>query len=117
MKLNWTRCQGDVWCKLNNVNLGGEYFNGKSGIYIIWHGGPDPRVVYIGQGDIRDRLEKHRSNPKIQNYASLDLYVTWATVSKQDRDGVEAYLADYWHPKVGEHHPDVRPINVNFPWD
>lgn len=117
MLLNWRRCQGDVWCKLNHVNLDHEHFNDKSGVYIIWHGGPEPKVVYIGQGDIRVRLKKHRTDLEIQQYAHLDLYVTWATVSQQDRDGIEAYLADYWNPKEGEQHPDARLINVNSPWD
>lgn len=117
MFLNWMKCQGDVWCKLNHVNLDHEHFNGKNGVYIIWHGGTDPKVVYVGQGNIRDRLKNHRSDRRIQQYKDLDLYVTWATVSAQERAGVEAYLADYWNPKEGEQHPDARYINVNSPWD
>lgn len=117
MFLNWMNCRGDVWCKLNHVNLDHEHFNGKNGVYIIWHGGTDPKVVYVGQGNIRDCLKKHRSDRRIQQYKDLDLYVTWAIVSAQERAGVKAYLADYWNPKVGEQHPDARHINVNSPWD
>ena len=117
MILNWIKCQGNVWCKLNSVNLDHDHFNDKDGVYMIWHGGPEPKVVYIGQGNIRERLYDHRNDPKIQQYTHLDLYVTWATVFGQDRNGVEAYLADYWNPKVGERHPDARHIHVNSPWD
>ena len=77
MFLNWMKCQVDVWCKLNHVNLDHEHFNGKNGVYIIWHGGTDPKVVYVGQGNIRDRLKNHRSDRRIQQYKDLDLYVTW----------------------------------------
>lgn len=86
------------------------------GVYIIWHGGAKPWAVYVGQGNIKDRIAKHRKNPEIQQYAYLDLYVTWATVHEYYRDGVEAYLADTWKPKVGKRHSQADPIAVNSPW-
>jgi hypothetical protein len=116
MKVNWIKCQGDVWCKLASVNLGHEHFNDRIGVYIIWHGGTAPAVVYVGQGNIRDRLTAHRSNPDIQQYESLGLYVTWATISQSYLDGVEAHLANKWRPKVGSNYPTANPIEVNSPW-
>ena len=116
MQLNWTRCQGDVWCKLNSVNLDHEHFNNREGVYLIWHGGPNPAVVYVGQGNIKERITVHRQDQSIQQYEHLGLYVTWATVRKEHRDGVESYLADKWEPRVGTRHPNARPIGVNFPW-
>lgn len=116
MRLNWEKCQRDIWCKLNSVNLGHEHFNNMNGVYIIWHEGPNPTVVYVGQGNIKDRLASHRSNRAIQKYASLGLYVTWATVRAQDRDGVEGYLADIYRPIVGVDHPTAERIVVNSPW-
>lgn len=117
LRLKWTQCVGNFWCKLNFVNLDHEHFdNEPRGVYIIWHGGPNPAVVYIGQGNIKERIAEHRKNPEIQQYEYLDLYVTWAVVHEYDRDGVEAYLADVWKPIVGTHHPQAPPIEVNPPW-
>ena len=116
LQLNWIKCQNDVWCKLNSVNLDHEHFNNRKGVYIIWHGGPTPAVVYVGQGNIKARLAEHRNDQEIQRYASWDLYVTWATVGEQHRDGVEAYLASIWGPKVGERYSSASHIVVNFPW-
>ena len=116
MRLDWTKCQGGVWCKLNFVNLDHEHFNNKRGIYIIWHGGAKPEVVYIGQGNIRHRLAQHRSDPDIQKYEYLDLYVTWAIVPEPDLNGVEVYLAKIWAPKAGKRHPIAPPVEVNSPW-
>ena len=116
MALRWTRCQGDVWCKLNAVNLQHEHFDHADGVYMIWHGGKTPRVVYVGQGNIRKRLQFHRNNTKIQQYANLDLFVTWAVVPQERRNGVEVYLATHWRPLIGENHSDAAPIAVNFPW-
>ena len=114
-QLNWSKCQGEVWCKLNFVNLDHQHFNGVEGVYIIWHGGKNPHVVYVGQGKIRDRLRAHRNDAEIQSYAPSGLFVTWASVSVQFRDGVERYLANFWGPKVGSH-PNVPPIEANSPW-
>ena len=80
MQLQWTKCQGEIWCKLNTVNLSHAHFNDKDGVYIIWHGGPNAATVYVGQGNIRDRLTQHRNNSLIQQYDKLGLYVTWASV-------------------------------------
>ena len=118
MELKWIQCQGDVWCKLNAVNLDHEHFNNLHGVYIIWHGGPNPKVVYVGQGNIKERIKKHRSDPRIQQYVNLDLYVTWGKVDeKRDRDGVELYLAKTWNLEDSGRHPQTSPpMKVNSPW-
>jgi hypothetical protein len=88
------------------------------GVYIIWHGGETPWTVYVGQGDVKDRLTDHRGNSKITAYNSKGaLRVTWAAVASQaDRDGIERYLADQLSPLVGEKHPNVTPVAVKLPW-
>ena len=115
--LDWQKCQGNVWCNLNAVNLNHDHFNNRSGVYIIWHGGTQPRVVYVGSGVIRDRINQHRKDRDIQQYSSLNLFVTWANVAPSYQKGVEAYLADNWNPKVGDRHPNEPPITVNSPWN
>ncbi len=114
MQVNWLKCKGDVWCSFALLNLDTVT---ESGIYIIWHAGNPGKVVYVGQGDVADRLSAHRNNTKITNYErSGKLHVTWAAVPASQRDGVERYLANTWNPLVGEVHPDAVPIAVNSPW-
>ncbi len=86
------------------------------GVYLIWHGGQTPRVVRVGQGDIADRLECHRTDPRVQAYRDEGLYVTWAAVPEVLVDGVERYLAEEWPPLVGDRWPNVRPLEVNTPF-
>lgn len=118
MNLSWIKCDGNQWCRLLNINLDHPHFDGLEGIYIIWHGQPNPAVVYIGQGNIRERLIQHRQDPSILAFKDkdLELYVTWAKVDFVYRDGIERFLADTWKPKVGENYPTVAPIQVNPPW-
>jgi hypothetical protein len=114
--LNWIKCEGNVWCPFLTVNLQHQHFRGLAGVYIIWHSGQTPWTVYVGQGDIADRLLRHRSDPEILQYSSLGLFVTWASVVSSLRDGIERYLADQLRPKVGAAHPNAPPIPVNLPW-
>ena len=115
--LNWHKCQGGVWCNLNTVNLDHDHFNNLDGVYIIWHGGKQPHVVYVGRGLIKDRIKSHRKDNNIQKYSSLNLFVTWAKVLPEFQKGVESYLAGYWEPKEGEHHLNLPHIMVNAPWN
>ena len=116
MKLSWIKCQGNVWCKLQSVNLSHRHFDNLSGVYLIWHGGPNPRVVYVGRGSIRERLQSHRANPEILRFSEHGLYVTWARVEPDKQANVEAYLASTWAPRVGHRHPEVSHVPVNSPW-
>ena len=119
-QLNWIKCDGNAWCTLLNLNLTHPHFEGLEGVYIIWHGGPTPRTVYVGQGIIRERLGAHRNDADILQYSKYGLFTTWAAVDVQQRDGVERYLADSLNPLVGTAYPAVVavhvPIPANFPW-
>jgi len=116
MQLHWMKCQGDVWCKLSTVNLEHQHFNDMEGVYIIWHGGENAATVKVGHGNIRSRLYAHRQDASIQAYNDLGLFVTWARVPLQFRDGVETFLGTRLKPKVGDRFPNVPPVEVNFPW-
>jgi len=113
--LDWVQKVGGGWCRFHHVDLDTVLAN--PGVYIIWHAGNPGRVVYVGQGNVADRIERHRNRDDICGYARFgELYVTWASVPAHQVDGVERYLADKWNPLVGDAHPDVVPIAVNSPW-
>ncbi|MEM8596793.1 MAG: hypothetical protein AAGF76_10025 [Pseudomonadota bacterium] len=113
-KLTWLKCTGGVWCALERLNL--ETVT-ERGVYVIWHGGGSPRVVYVGQGAVANRLAEHRQNPEILAYReSGTLYVTWASALPHQWDGIERYLSDKYSPLVGDAHPNAQPIVVNDPW-
>jgi hypothetical protein len=116
MILEWIKCNGQQWCDFMNLNLDHPHFNNLGGVYIIWHGGPTPHVVRVGQGIIKDRLRAHQSDQEIIKYQNNSLYVTWAEVPLVYRDGVERHLAEKWGPLVGARFPEVPSIEVNSPW-
>jgi hypothetical protein len=116
MDVIWIKCgeNAQIWCSLENVNLENV---ATTGVYMIWNAGNPGRVVRLGQGDIKDRLTKHRNDPEVLVYKQFGkLYVTWAAVLWYQLDGVEQYLADTWPPQVGAAFPAAVPIAVNSPW-
>jgi hypothetical protein len=112
--LNWTdKNKSGKYIPLNDVPLD----NVKTyGVYVIWHGGQNPKTVRVGQGKIKDRIFAHREDKLVQAYAHHGLFVTWAAVSPSLVDGIERYLSECLRPLVGERFPDVRPIEVNSPF-
>lgn len=114
LNVHWFKNKAGNWLQLNTVNLDTVT---ESGVYVIWHSGNPSKVVYVGQGGpIAPRFVSHRSDSRIQRYSAQTLYVTWASVSVAQRDGVERYLADQWNPLVGDAHPNALPIAVNSPF-
>lgn len=109
MIVYWTKCVGDQWCRLMDVNLEHPAVRFVEGVYVIWSG---PETLYVGQGRIVDRLEAHRRDPTISRYYP---FVTWAAVDGLSRNGVERYLATSLRPVFGVRHPTVPPIRVNLP--
>ena len=120
MQVKWIKCGDDKhWCRLLPLKL--EDID-TLGVYVIgYQCGASIHTVYVGQGDIKDRLTSHRSgntekSKKILAYAAKStLFATWAAVGPAGRDGVERYVSDQLKPLIGSHHPDVEPIPANLP--
>lgn len=117
MSVRWIKCTGDVWCKLETVNLDHQHFNDLGGVYIVWHGGPKPATVRVGAGVIRDCLLAERRNTRTQHFAEFGLYVTWASVDEVTRSAVRSYLTQRLTPLVPDEGAGVAdPRSVNLPW-
>jgi hypothetical protein len=115
LTVKWIKCGNDGhYCSLELLKLDTV---STTGVYVIWHEGQPGRVVRIGQGDIAERLAAHRQDPEILAYrARGTLRVTWAAVPAHLMDAVELYLANEWHPLVGDAFPDAVPLAVNSPF-
>lgn len=115
--LNWKKRQDGKWFKLTDVNLVDPHFIDLEGVYIIWYEGTNRIVVRVGQGEIKERISDHQTDPRIMTYKSHGLYVTWAMVLPLYRNGIERYLFEKLKPIVGFRYPNVPAIQVNLPWD
>lgn len=115
MNVTWFKCKSGSWCKFDSLNLNTV---DEKGVYVIGYKSASDSIytIYVGQGDIAERLSDHRTDERITTYRGKGtLYTTGANVPTSYRDGVKRYLADRLSPLVGSRHPDVAPISVNLP--
>ncbi len=114
-RLLWAKSIDNKWLNLSNLDLTNLH---ATGVYMIWHGGENPRIVRIGQGNIAARLAAHRLNHQIMRYVeSGPMMVTWAEIEDQAmRDGIEAFLSKQFTPLIKDKVPEVRPIQASSPF-
>lgn len=118
LRVHWFKSEHNKWLELNDLDLTDPLVR-QQGVYIVFDPSDTPAfgVLYVGQGNVHERLAERKTDQRILELAELDdLYVTWATISGGEvrREGVERFLADRLQPLVGEH-PNVPPIPVNVP--
>lgn len=117
LKLNWIKCQKNQWCSFAHVDVS---FVTSQGVYVIWFAGnpgSPGKVVHVGFGNVAAHVKALRSNAYFSKYARHGtLYLTWASVAAEYREGVARYLAEKWSPLAGAAESDVAPVAVNSPW-
>ena len=115
--LRWNRSQDERWCDLDRLNLDHAHFDNLEGVFVIWYGGPNGRVVRVGQGPIRECLKDLRQDPLLEPFRHLTLIVSWAVVDRSVRDGVERYLGETYRPVIVTSLPSAPPVTVNMVGD
>ena len=122
LPLSWRGCGDDGhWCNFLQLNLDSDSL-AKGGVYVIWSEEPTgarKTTVYVGQGKpVADCVARHRDEATITRHQKDGriLRVTWAKVGKEQRGGVERYLADTLDPLEGDRWSNDDPVRVNLPW-
>ena len=107
LRLSWRKCGDDGhWCSFFDLNLDGGSL-AKGGVYVIWAEDADgscKKAVYVGQGKpVADCIARHRKEAVITRHrrSGRVLRVTWAAVKKEQRGGVEHFLAQALKPLEG----------------
>jgi hypothetical protein len=113
--VHWSKGERGSWCKLGEVELDHESFDAMEGVYLIWHDPGKPVVLRVGEGPIRKRLARERSDQRLSAYRLDSLFVTWAPVNAIHRTDVAKYLADTLTPTFGDRYPGGNQIEVNVP--
>ena len=118
--LSWyVRGSNNLYFPFEGYDLDQPYFDDLVGLYAIYYETKNRYIqyVYIGQGNIRERLKAHRLDQSIQTIAlQNELYITWAKddSSEEIREGKEQYLHDKLDP-LASNPQNVPPIQVILP--
>ena len=116
MTVHWQKSPSNTWYKLRSELLNDRYFDKLQGIYIIWYWDDlsRPRVIQVGQGIIRNRVQDYLRgfNFEVANHPAL--YITWTVMEDAPkRDAVLAFLGRRLRP--GGRFPHRNPIPINLP--
>ena len=86
---------------------------GIGGIYAIWHGGVRPEWVNIGKSaDLAATFRELAGNEDIRNYnVRGGLFVSWALIREEYRNGALRFLNDSMKPLVPS--PDKAGMAAN----
>ncbi len=99
------------WHRLLELNVSSVT---GAGVYLIWHSGTAPNVVYAGKGNLAERLRKHQSDSDILRFGERGtLLVSWGIVPSHRFAGVERYLIEYYRPALNKQVPETPPVAVN----
>ena len=103
------------WCSLFDLPLQHNHFDDLEGVYVVWHHGIDP-VLSVGHGRIRDELMRIVKDAAVRSkHEEQGLFVTWAAIPAEQRDGVEGYLTKMLNPSIQGERTSVTAIQVNLP--
>lgn len=100
---------------------------GAGGVFAVFHRGVKPGWVYVGATrDLGAAVERLQDHPEVSEMeARGGLYITWAFIKDDKRDGVVAYLREQLKPEIVDPEMDremgcspdkAKPIPVQRPW-
>jgi len=103
----WQRDPSLRFYRLLAVNPNRLKLGGRGGVFALFHKGVRPGWVYVGATrDLGDAIERMKDHPEISAMDSRGgLFMTWAFVKEDKRDGVVAYLRHHLKPEVSD--PDL----------
>ena len=115
-QLAWARTFQNTWPAFDTLEMPRAGY--VHGVYVIWWGNADPDVLYVGSGDVGERLWERTGDQRFVEYQrnGLQLSCTWAEVGPEQIHGVERFLGDKLQPRFSEKFPRTTLIPVNLPW-
>lgn len=113
----WFRCKGGIWCELNKLDLSHDYMQAAEGVYVVWSGMKDRKVLIVGSGKIGKQLHEVREQLFIKAFFHLGVYVSWVEVGSIKRAGVEAFLNKELEPAFPSKNAGSIPISIELPWE
>ena len=116
LEVKWERTDQCYWQELMKLDFSEPSNKRLQGVFIVWHGSSNPRVIYIGHGHIFKELEKVSCKREVKQFVQLGLFVTWAKIKPELMTGVHRFLNDKLRPTLSMCKIEDHQIYVNLPF-
>ena len=99
---SWQRNDQGKFFRFINLKPEERGLAGKTGVFIIWHGGVRPSWVFIGTSrDLARDLQWCADNKDIMHFERFGgLFASWAFIRKEFQAGAVRYLTQVARPAV-----------------
>lgn len=99
---NWARNQNGKFYRFTSFVPTQHELEGKSGVYIIWHGGVRPGWVFVGTSRnlVKDLQWCAESNEILHFERFGGLFVSWCFIREEFQAGAARYLIQIAKPQV-----------------
>ena len=99
---NWERNDQGKFFRLLKLDPDSRGLQGKTGVYVIWHGGVRPGWVFIGTSrNLARDIQWCKDNDDITYFERFGgLFVSWCFIRKEFQAGAARYLTQVAKPQV-----------------
>ena len=106
--IKWARNAKGRFHNLVFLDTTSENLNGTAGIYVIWHGGAQPKWLYVGvTKNLARVLDAKIDDPEIESYYErVGVYVSWSLVKPEYHKNIAHYLNGIMKPEIKN--PDAK---------
>lgn len=113
LHVQWAKASDSQWFPLAAVDVRQVH---DAGVYVIWHDGRPSRTIYVGHGDIAERLRERQADRAVRMYRKFGrVRVTWAHVAEPLQQSVARYLTEKLKPAFGDALLLVESVPVELP--
>ena len=92
--VQWHHDVRGYYPRLLRIRPNHDGLDGTGGVYVLWHRGATPHWLYVGAtDDLAQAIERARDNDDVLKWEPHGgVYLTWAPIKPEFRDGVVNYL-------------------------
>ena len=108
----WVQSSAGRWNRFVHLDPEAEGLSGKSGIFVIWHGGVKPQWLYVGKArDLAVSIHTMAENEELMYYEVRGrLWITWSLIKPEFQEGVLRFLHDRLNPIIET--PNIENIDA-----
>jgi hypothetical protein len=111
-EIPWQRDEHGYFFRLLRLHPAEAGLSGIGGVYVMWHRGVRPQWIYMGAtDDLGESIGQARDTQEVLSFEGRgSVYVTWAPIKSEYRDGVAVYLRNSLNPEIGIVFAPDRPL-------